>query len=207
MILIFSSPVVRRKSERRKRRICCLRICPSPPMLVGCRSVVLSSSAPTNSTTPTTPRTPTELLLTGWPGDGWVETTHKAGIRLINKVCPAFRQGIIIHYQWTLPFERSLTHGNWESGRENVDTIQMSLILGYNHYIVVVVVVSNKRLSQVSTQERTIADEATISASIFLAAGQLMFEKLLRIAVRKLCRTLQFSKWWYLSWLIGFLLH
>ena len=87
MILIFSSPVVRRKSERRKRRICCLRICPSPPMLVGCRSVVLSSSAPTNPTTPTTPRTPTELLLTGWPGDGWVETTHKAGIRLINKVC------------------------------------------------------------------------------------------------------------------------
>ena len=70
----------------------------------------------------------------------------------------------------------------------------MSLILGYNHYIVVVVVVSNKRLSQVSTQERTIADEATIPASIFLAAGQLMFEKLLRIAVRKLCRTLQFSK-------------
>ena len=69
---------------------------------------------------------------------------------------------------------------------ENVDTIQMSLILGYNHYIVVVVVISSKRLSQVSTQERTIADEAPIPASIFLAAGQLMFEKLLRIAVKKL---------------------
>ena len=64
---------------------------------------------------------------------------------------------------------------------ENVDTIQMSLILGYNHYIVVVVVISNKRLSQVSTQERTIADEAPIPASIFLAAGQLMFEKLIAI--------------------------
>ena len=49
--------------------------------------------------TPTPTPNPTELLLTGWPGGGWIETTHKAGIRLINKVCPTFRQGIVIHYQ------------------------------------------------------------------------------------------------------------
>ena len=122
MILIFSSPVVRRKSERRKRRICCLQIYPSPQMLVGCRSVVLSSSAPPQ------PRPQP-------PNFSWQGGQGAAGSRPLTKLGSASSTRFVQHSDKASLFiinesylSSGLSHLRLRKWYGNVDTIQMSHI-------------------------------------------------------------------------------